>query len=127
MRRLTWLSDNRLALYAVYTVVAAALYWLVFAYFRSLAPFVALGVVVLALVKDVVVDELLLQGSPALYSVVEHNPFNYVLIAALWFWVDVSGTLFGVFRFGDGLLVALAALDLILDFAQDARVEFGSR
>lgn len=126
MRPLQRVSENRLLMYVVYTVVAGAFYWTVFTRFRSYAAVTALAVVTLSLLKDVVVDELYLRGSPAFYRVVEHNPFNYVLVASLLVRFDVSGSVFGV-RFGETTLVLLAAIDFLVDLAQDIGVEFDLR
>ncbi|MDY6770296.1 MAG: hypothetical protein SVU88_04965 [Candidatus Nanohaloarchaea archaeon] len=117
-------TGNRLAMYGIYTVVAAVFYEGLFRLVPGAAPLVALAVTVLWLVKDLLVDQLLLRGTPAFYRFLEHNPFNYVLIAGILVGrFDAPGAVLGLDLV---ILVPLLALvDLLVDGLQDARVEFG--
>lgn len=101
----------RLWLYAVYGVLALTVYRLVFSLNPPLPGYIALGIVLMAVGKDLF-DHFKKSSfwSKLSYKFVDHNPFNIVL---LW------GLVVGAFTIPDQNLfyavVGLASLDMVMD------------
>lgn len=121
MRKIAWWAW-RIVLYGVYTGVAWFVYNWLFSQ-SSISPGLgALAIVIGALTKDIV-DELYKESGiiRSIYMVVEHNPFNFVLLAGIL----VTGEYTISPPWLMWLVVAIAGIDLLFDLSQDFRIELG--